>query len=69
MDALHPTAEWESVDGKWFRKTQLYTEVFEQDRDLDNFIVVGAPFAGALGKGISARVGQPSDACLSLGSA
>ncbi|CAG9993459.1 unnamed protein product [Clonostachys byssicola] len=48
MDALHPTSEWESVDGKWFRKTQLYTEVFEQDRDLDNFIVVGAPFAGAL---------------------
>ena len=49
MDTLHPRAEWESVGDKWFRKTQLYTEVFDQDLDLDNFIVTGAPYAGALG--------------------
>lgn len=49
MDTLHPRAEWESVGDKWFRKTQTYTEVFDQDLDLDNYIVTGAPYAGALG--------------------
>lgn len=49
MDTLHPRAEWESVGDKWFRKTQLYTQVFDQDLDLDNYIVTGAPYAGALG--------------------
>lgn len=49
MDTLHPTAEWESVGDRWFRKTQTYTEVFDQDLDLDNYVVTGAPFAGALG--------------------
>jgi len=48
MDTLHPRAEWESVGDKWFRKTQLYTEVFDQDLDLDNYVVTGAPYAGAL---------------------
>ncbi|KAF4120359.1 vacuolar protein sorting-associated protein 16 [Geosmithia morbida] len=45
---LHPSAAWESVGDKWFRKTQLYTEVFDQDIDLDNYIVAGAPYGGAL---------------------
>lgn len=49
MDTLHPRAEWESVGDKWFRKTQTYTEVFDQDLDLDNYIITGAPYAGALG--------------------
>lgn len=48
MDKLHPRADWESVGDKWFRKTQLYTEVFDQDLDLDNYVLTGAPFAGAL---------------------
>lgn len=48
MDTLHPRADWESVGDKWFRKTQLYTAVFDQDLDLDNYVVTGAPYAGAL---------------------
>lgn len=44
----HPSASWESVGDKWFRKTQLYTEVFDQDLDLDGYVVAGAPYAGAL---------------------
>lgn len=35
---------------KWFRKTQQYTAVFDKDLDLDNYIVAGAPYAGALGE-------------------
>ncbi|OAQ90593.1 vacuolar protein sorting vps16 [Purpureocillium lilacinum] len=48
MDTLHARADWESVGDRWFRKTQQYTEVFDQDLDLDNYIVAGAPYAGAL---------------------
>lgn len=50
MDKLHPRADWESVGDRWFRKTQQYTAVFDQDLDLDNYIVAGAPYAGALGE-------------------
>ncbi|KAL6364927.1 hypothetical protein LRP88_00900 [Fusarium phalaenopsidis] len=48
MDTLHARADWESVGDRWFRKTQQYTAVFDQDLDLDNYIVTGAPYAGAL---------------------
>ncbi|KAH7308157.1 Vps16, N-terminal region-domain-containing protein [Stachybotrys elegans] len=48
MDTLHPRAEWEQVGGNWFRKTQLYTAVFDQDLDLDNYIIAAAPYGGAL---------------------
>lgn len=50
MDALRARADWESVGDKFFRKTQQYTQVFDQDLDLDNYVVAGAPYAGALGK-------------------
>jgi vacuolar protein sorting-associated protein 16 len=49
MDTLHPRAEWECVDDRWFRKTQLYTEIFDKALDLDDYVVTGAPYAGALG--------------------
>ncbi|KAI3536144.1 hypothetical protein CABS03_05346 [Colletotrichum abscissum] len=48
MEASHPAAGWENVGEKWYRKVQLYTEVFDQDLDLDNYIVAGAPYGGAL---------------------
>lgn len=53
METRNPRAEWESLGDKWFRKTQLYTAVFDQDLDLDNYIVAGAPYGGALGVSIS----------------
>lgn len=63
MDTLHPRADWESVGAKWFRKTQLYTEVFDQDLDLDNYIVTGAPYGGALGTLIQCRGRMPIWRC------
>ncbi|WYZ39921.1 hypothetical protein EsH8_IV_000262 [Colletotrichum jinshuiense] len=48
MEASHPAAGWENVGDKWYRKIQLYTEVFDQDLDLDNYVVAGAPYGGAL---------------------
>lgn len=49
MEAPSPTAGWEKVGDKFYRKTQLYTAVFDQDLDLDNYIVAGAPYGGAIG--------------------
>ncbi|KAI1340453.1 vacuolar protein sorting-associated protein 16 [Xylariaceae sp. FL0016] len=48
MEAINPTAEWEKVGDRFYRKTQLYTAVFDQDLDLDNYIVAGAPYGGAI---------------------
>ena len=44
-----PTADWEKVGDKFYRKIQLYTAVFDQDLELENYIVTGAPYGGALG--------------------
>ncbi|KAI0200696.1 vacuolar protein sorting-associated protein [Astrocystis sublimbata] len=48
MEATHPTAGWEQVGDRFYRKTQLYTAVFDQDLELDNYIVAGAPYGGAI---------------------
>jgi hypothetical protein len=45
-----PTANWEKVGDKFYRKTQLYTAVFDQDLELENYNVVGAPYSGAVGR-------------------
>lgn len=50
MEATHPTAGWEKVGDRFYRKTQLYTAIFDQDLDLDNYIVAGAPYGGAIGE-------------------
>lgn len=45
-----PTANWEKVGDKFYRKTQLYAAVFDQDLELENYNVVGAPYSGAVGR-------------------
>ncbi len=49
MDTSHPTTGWEKVGDRFYRRIQLYTAVFGQDLDLDNYIVAGAPHGGAIG--------------------
>ena len=46
---MNPTADWEKLGEKFYRKTQLYTAVFDEDLELENHILTGAPYAGALG--------------------
>ncbi|CAK7216508.1 Vacuolar protein sorting-associated protein 16 [Sporothrix eucalyptigena] len=48
MDTTHPTAGWEQVGDSFYRKVQLYTAVFDQSLDLDNYTVAGAPYSGAV---------------------
>lgn len=45
-----PTANWEKVGDKFYRKIQLYQAVFDQDLELENYHVVGAPYSGAVGR-------------------
>jgi len=45
-----PTANWEKVGDKFYRKVQLYTAVFDSDLELENYVVVGAPYSGAVGR-------------------
>jgi Vps16, N-terminal region len=44
-----PTADWEKVGDKFYRKIQLYTAIFDQDLELENYVVTGSPYAGAIG--------------------
>ncbi len=50
MDLAHPTAGWEQLGERFYRKIQLYTQIFDQDVDLDNYLVAGAPYGGAIGE-------------------
>jgi hypothetical protein len=45
----NPTADWEKVGDKFYRKIQLYTAVFDQDLELENYIVTGCCYGGAIG--------------------
>ncbi|KAL3423212.1 vacuolar protein sorting-associated protein [Phlyctema vagabunda] len=44
----NPTADWEKVGDKFYRKIQLYTAVFDQDLELENYIVAGCSYGGAI---------------------
>ena len=43
------TADWERVGDRFYRKTQLYSDVFDIELELENYIVTGAPYSGAVG--------------------
>lgn len=45
----NPTADWERVGNEFYRKVKLYDAVFDQDLELGNYIIAGAPYGGALG--------------------
>lgn len=45
----NPTAEWERVGDRFYRKNKLYDAVFDRDLELENYVIAGAPCAGAIG--------------------
>lgn len=45
-----PTADWERIGDRFYRKTQLYTSVFDPDLEVENYVVTGAPYSGAVGR-------------------
>ena len=45
----NPTADWERVGDRFYRKVKLYDAVFDQDLELENYVIAGAPYSGAIG--------------------
>lgn len=43
-------ADWKRVGDRFYRQIQLYTSVFDPDLELENHIVSGAPYSGAVGR-------------------
>ena len=50
MAPKNPLANWEKVGDSFYRKIPVYDAIFDEDVELENYIVVGAPYGGAIGK-------------------
>ena len=50
MTTPNPRAGWEKVGDQFYRKILLYESIFDADLELENYLVVGAPYGGALGR-------------------
>ena len=46
----NPTADWERVGDRFYRKIKLYDAAFDQDLELENHVIAGAPYGGAIGE-------------------
>lgn len=49
MAPSNPLANWEKVGDSFYRKIRVYDAVFDEDVELENYIVAGAPYGGAIG--------------------
>ncbi|KIW21568.1 hypothetical protein PV08_02148 [Exophiala spinifera] len=48
MTAPNPRSGWEKIGDQFYQKIQLYESVFDRDLELENYLVAGAPYGGAL---------------------
>ncbi|EHY53179.1 Vacuolar protein sorting-associated protein 16 [Exophiala dermatitidis] len=48
MTNHNPRAGWEKIGDQFYQKVQLYESVFDPDLELENYLVAGAPYGGAL---------------------
>ncbi|KAL1986479.1 hypothetical protein VTN96DRAFT_6238 [Rasamsonia emersonii] len=48
MAPPNPLADWERVGDRFYRKVRVYDAVFDEDLELENYIVAGAPYGGAV---------------------
>ncbi|KAL8768887.1 MAG: hypothetical protein Q9209_004941 [Squamulea sp. 1 TL-2023] len=62
----NPTADWEQVGDRFYRKVKLYDAIFDQDLELENYIIAGAPYGGAIGICESPHSFSHSDTALAL---
>ena len=51
-----PTANWERIGDRFYRRIQLYTDVLDPDLELENYAIAGAPYSGAVGGQIQRRL-------------
>ncbi|KAJ5656154.1 Vps16 N-terminal [Penicillium longicatenatum] len=48
MAPSNPLANWEKVGDSFYRKIPVYDAIFEEEVELENYIVTGAPYGGAI---------------------
>ncbi|OJJ51089.1 hypothetical protein ASPZODRAFT_56501 [Penicilliopsis zonata CBS 506.65] len=48
MAPSNPLANWERVGDRFYRKVRVYDAVFGEEVELENYIVAGAPYGGAI---------------------
>ncbi|KAJ5546499.1 hypothetical protein N7494_004084 [Penicillium frequentans] len=48
MAPSNPLANWEKVGDSFYRKIPVYDAIFDEDVELENYIVTGAPYGGAI---------------------
>lgn len=49
MTSSNPTLDWERCGDSFYRKTKVYDALFDQDLELENYVIAAAPFGGAIG--------------------
>ena len=48
MTSSNPIAGWDKVGDQFYRRVQLYDAIFDEELELENYLVAGAPYSGAL---------------------
>ncbi|KAL4740896.1 Vps16, N-terminal region-domain-containing protein [Aspergillus similis] len=48
MAPSNPLANWERLGSSFYRKIPIYYSIFGEDVELENYIVAGAPYGGAI---------------------
>ncbi|KAJ5101959.1 hypothetical protein NUU61_004181 [Penicillium alfredii] len=48
MAPSNPLANWQKIGDSFYRKVPLYDAIFDEDVELENYIVAGAPYGGAI---------------------
>ena len=49
MSSSNPTLGWERCGDSYYRKSKIYDAIFDQELELENYIVAAAPYGGAIG--------------------
>lgn len=52
MAPSNPLSYWERVGDSFYRKVPVYDAIFDEDVELENYIVAGAPYGGAIGMAV-----------------
>ncbi|RAH82171.1 vacuolar protein sorting-associated protein 16 [Aspergillus japonicus CBS 114.51] len=48
MAPSNPLANWERLGDSFYRKVPIYDAIFDEDIELENYIIAGAPYGGAI---------------------
>lgn len=50
MAPSNPLANWDKLGDSFYRRVSVYDAIFDEDVELENYLVTGAPYGGAIGR-------------------